>query len=148
MDLRRYPGAMRFSSNGYFFFCLAAAFLAMLPSVAPKSWFTASRQSKCMNLDYATIAKLILCASKKVNDRHAIAICDRARPSRDAWTQRALPDQDGNKFSCGRTKSRRPRSRTISWLFGRMVDQSEAWQQQKRILYRLPLAASFQQIIR
>jgi hypothetical protein len=43
-DLRRYPDAMRFSSNGYFFFFLAAffaffaffAFLAMLPSVVPK----------------------------------------------------------------------------------------------------------------
>ncbi len=41
MDLRRYPDAMRFSSNGYFFFFLAAffaffAFLAMLPSVGPQ----------------------------------------------------------------------------------------------------------------
>jgi hypothetical protein len=41
MDLRRYPDAMRFSSNGCFFFFLAAffaffAFLAMLPSVVPK----------------------------------------------------------------------------------------------------------------
>jgi hypothetical protein len=42
-DLGRYPDAMRFSSNGYFFFFLAAfvafaflAFLAMLPSVIPK----------------------------------------------------------------------------------------------------------------
>jgi hypothetical protein len=26
-------------------------------------------------------------------------------------------------------ESRRPRSRTNCWLFGRMVDQSEAWQQ-------------------
>jgi hypothetical protein len=42
-DLRRYPVAMRFSSNGYFFFFLVVffafaffAFLAMLPSVVPK----------------------------------------------------------------------------------------------------------------
>ena len=41
-DLRRYPDAIRFSSNGYFFFFLAVfffaffAFLAMLPSVIPK----------------------------------------------------------------------------------------------------------------
>ena len=43
-DLRRYPDAIRFSSNGYFFFFLAAffpffaffAFLAMLLSVIPK----------------------------------------------------------------------------------------------------------------
>ena len=43
-DLRRYPDATRFSSNGYFFFFLADffaffaffAFLAMLPSVTPK----------------------------------------------------------------------------------------------------------------
>jgi hypothetical protein len=59
MDLRRYPNAMRFSSNGYFFFFLAAfsaffAFLAMLPSVVPKSWFSASRQSTCIS-DYTTI---------------------------------------------------------------------------------------------
>jgi hypothetical protein len=41
---RRYPDAMKFSSNGYFFFFLAVffaffaffAFLAMLPSVIPK----------------------------------------------------------------------------------------------------------------
>jgi len=41
---RRYPDAMTFSSNGYFFFFLAVffaffaffAFLAMLPSVIPK----------------------------------------------------------------------------------------------------------------
>jgi hypothetical protein len=48
MDLRRYPDAMRFSSNGYFFLFLAAffAFSAMLPSVVPKSSFSASRQSK------------------------------------------------------------------------------------------------------
>jgi hypothetical protein len=63
MDLRRYPDTMRFSSNGYFFFFLAAffaffaffAFLAMLPSVVPKSWFSASRQSTCINSDYTTI---------------------------------------------------------------------------------------------
>jgi hypothetical protein len=44
-DLRCYPDAMKFSSNGYFFFFLAVflavffaffAFLAMLPSVIPK----------------------------------------------------------------------------------------------------------------
>jgi hypothetical protein len=43
-DLRRYPDAMRFSLNGYFFFFLAVffaffaffAFLAMFPSVIPK----------------------------------------------------------------------------------------------------------------
>jgi hypothetical protein len=95
MDLRRYPDAMRFSSNGYFFFFLAAffAFLAMLRSVVPKSWFSASRQSTCINSDYTTISKLILRALKKVNDRQAITICDRTRPPRDAWKQRAFPDQ-------------------------------------------------------
>ena len=55
-DLRRYPDAMRFSSN-YFFFFLAVflavffaffAFLAMLPSVIPKVWFNASRPSTCI----------------------------------------------------------------------------------------------------
>jgi hypothetical protein len=43
-DLKRYPDALRFSSNGYFFFFLVVffvffaffAFLAMLPSVIPK----------------------------------------------------------------------------------------------------------------
>jgi hypothetical protein len=36
-DLRRYPDATRFSSNGYFFFFFVFfAFFAMLPSVTPK----------------------------------------------------------------------------------------------------------------
>ncbi len=56
-DFRRYPDAMRFSSNDYFFFFLAVflavffaffAFLAILPSVIPKVWFNASRPSTCI----------------------------------------------------------------------------------------------------
>ena len=135
MDLRRYPDAMRFSSNGYFFFFLAAffaffAFLAMLRSVVPKSWFSASRQSTCINSDYTTISKLILRALKKVNDRQAITICDRTRPPRDAWTQRAFPDQDGKKFSCGRTKADdREAEPTVgysaAWWISRRLGNSE-----------------------
>jgi hypothetical protein len=40
----------------------------MLPSVTP-SWLNASRHSTCIHSDYTTIAKLILCASNRVNDR-------------------------------------------------------------------------------
>jgi hypothetical protein len=36
-------------------------------------------------------------ASKRVNDGHIVAACDRTKPLRYAWTQRALPDQDGKK---------------------------------------------------
>jgi hypothetical protein len=77
---RRYPDAMTFSSNGYFFFFLAVffaffaffAFLAMLPSVIPKVGLM-QVISTCMHSKYTTIAKLILNASKKVNDRRAVA---------------------------------------------------------------------------
>src|ERR1700693_3966551 len=76
---RRYPGAMTFSSNGYFFFFLAVffaffaffAFLAILSSVIPKVGLM-QVISTCMHLKYTTIAKLILNASKKVNDRRAV----------------------------------------------------------------------------
>jgi hypothetical protein len=84
MDLRRYPDAMRFSSSGYFFF----SWLPSSPSSL--SWPCCPMHRS----DYTAIAKLILRASKKVDDRLSIAICDRMRPSHDAWTQRALPDQD------------------------------------------------------
>ena len=75
-----YPDAMKFSSNGYFFFFLAVffaffaffAFLAMLPSVIPKVGLM-QVISTCMHSKYTTIAKLILNASKKVNDRRAVA---------------------------------------------------------------------------
>src|ERR1700730_18166987 len=77
---QRYPNAMRFSSNGYFFFFLAVffaffaffAFLAMLPSVIPKVGLM-QVISTCMHLKYTTIAKLILNASNKVNERRAVA---------------------------------------------------------------------------
>src|SRR5580704_10821976 len=61
----------------------------------PKSWLDASRQSTCIDSDYTIVAKLILRASKRVNDHHTDATCNRTKPSPDAWTQRALPDQDG-----------------------------------------------------
>jgi hypothetical protein len=72
---------MRFSSNGYFFFFLAVffaffaffAFLAMFPSVVPIRLTHASRPSTCTDSEYTTIAKLILRASKKVNDGRAAA---------------------------------------------------------------------------
>ena len=100
-------GPMRSSSNGYFFFFLVVffaffaffAFLAMLPSVIQK--LAQCKSTIDMHTEYTTIAKLILCASKRVNDRHNL------RPdeaSRAAWTQLALPDQDGKKFSCGPKK--------------------------------------------
>jgi hypothetical protein len=54
------------------FFFAFFAFFAMLPSVIP-SWLNASRHSTRMHSDYITIAKLILRASKKVNDCHAVA---------------------------------------------------------------------------
>jgi hypothetical protein len=40
------------------------------------------------NSNYTTIAKLILRASKRVNDRHTVAACDRTKPLRDESTQR------------------------------------------------------------
>ena len=50
----------------------------------PKSWLDASRQSTCIDSDYTTIAKLILRASKKVNDRHRRDLRPRTKPSRAA----------------------------------------------------------------
>jgi hypothetical protein len=64
---------------------------------------------------------LILHASKKVNDRQAITICNRTRPPRDAWTQRAFPDQDGKKFSCGRTKA----GYSAAWWISQRLGNSE-----------------------
>jgi hypothetical protein len=40
--------------------------------------------------EYTTITKLILRASKKVNDRHTVATFRMMRPSREAWTLRAI----------------------------------------------------------
>jgi len=64
-----------FSSNGYFFFFFVVffaffaffAFLAMLPSVIPKVGLM-QVVSTCTHSKYTTIAKLILNASKKVNE--------------------------------------------------------------------------------
>jgi hypothetical protein len=76
--LNRYPDAMRFASNSYFFFFLAVfldffffAFFAMFPSVIPKVGSMQVDNSTCMHSDYTTIVKLILRASKKVNGRRA-----------------------------------------------------------------------------
>ena len=77
---RRYPDAMKFSSNGYFFFFFVVffaffaffAFLAMLPSVIPKVGLM-QVISTCMHSKYTTIAKMILNASNKVNERRAVA---------------------------------------------------------------------------
>jgi translation initiation factor 2 alpha subunit (eIF-2alpha) len=44
-----------------------------------------------MHPEYTTIAKLIPRGAKMVN---AVMTCDRTKRSRDASTQRALPDQD------------------------------------------------------
>jgi hypothetical protein len=93
----------------------------------PQSWLNASRPSTCIHSEYTTIAKLILHASNKVNDGHTVATRDRTKSSRDAWTQRALMDQDGKKFLWGR-KTKPAANRTIG-SFGRFVDQSGAWHQ-------------------
>src|ERR1700730_9615613 len=103
-------GCLEVSSNGYFFFFLAVflavffaflAFLAMLPSVIPKVDSMQAAYRRAWISDYTIIAKLIPRASNRVNDRRTVATCERTKPSRDAWTWRALPDQDGKKFSCG-----------------------------------------------
>ena len=79
-----------------------------------------------------TFAKLILRTSKTVNIRHSVATCDRTKPLRDAWTQRALPDQDGKKFSCGRmTKPRtgkpnHPLACSTAWWISQRRGNSEA----------------------
>jgi DNA end-binding protein Ku len=54
-----------------FFFAFFAffAFLAMLPSATPKL-VQCKSTSTCINTEYTTIAKLILCASNKVNGGH------------------------------------------------------------------------------
>jgi hypothetical protein len=78
---RRYPDAIKFSSNGYFFFFFVVffaffaffAFLAMLPSVIPKVGLM-QVVSTCTHSKYTTIAKLILNVSKKVNEGRAVAI--------------------------------------------------------------------------
>jgi hypothetical protein len=79
--LRRYPDVMSFSLNVYFFFLFDVffavffaffAFLAILPSVTPKLAQCKST-STCIRSDYAITAKLILRASKRVNDRHILA---------------------------------------------------------------------------
>ena len=73
--IRHYPDAMRFSSNGYFFFFLAVfffaffAFLAMLPSVIPKVGSVQVDNRHAYIQATPQIAKLILRASKRVNDR-------------------------------------------------------------------------------
>jgi hypothetical protein len=74
---------MTFSSNGYFFFFLAVffaffAFFAMLPSVIPKVGLM-QVTSTCTHSKYTTIAKLILNASKKVNNRRAVATTTKSR---------------------------------------------------------------------
>jgi hypothetical protein len=104
---RRYPDATKFSSNGYFFFFLAVffaffaffAFLAMLPSVIPKVELM-QVISTCMHLKYTTIAKLILNASKKVNDRRAIATNEVAWSRRVARTaqRRSQTNSDSNRL--------------------------------------------------
>jgi hypothetical protein len=59
--------------------------------------------------EYTTITKLILRASKKVNDRHIVATFRMTQPSREAWTLRAIMidtlshrcgDQVGNRDRC------------------------------------------------
>src|SRR5207253_4225398 len=62
----------------------------------PKSWLDASRQSACIDSEYTIVAKLILRASKRVNDHRTVATCNRTKPSPDARTPRALTDQDRN----------------------------------------------------
>ena len=61
--------------EGYFFFLPVFffaffAFLAMLPSATPKV-VQCKSTSTCINIEYTTIAKLTVHASKKVNGGHA-----------------------------------------------------------------------------
>jgi hypothetical protein len=123
-DLRCYPDAMKFSSNDYFFFFLATffaffaffAFLAMLPSVIPKVDSNASRVSTCTNSEYTTIAKLILRVSKRVNDRHTVATCDRTSPCvMRGWEEVFMSSKDETDDS---------NTEPSLGSFDRMVDQS------------------------
>ncbi len=68
--------------------------------------------------EYTTITKLILRASKKVNDRHTVATFRMMQPSREAWTLRALMigilnhrcgDRVSNRDQCGAGTMRRAR---------------------------------------
>jgi hypothetical protein len=63
----------------------------------PKSWLNASRPSTCTDSEYTTITNLIPRASKKVNDRRAVATCDRTKSSRHVRSKRAMLDQDEKK---------------------------------------------------
>jgi hypothetical protein len=93
-DLRRYPDATRFSSNGYFFFFLADffaffAFLAMLPSVTPKLAQckpTFDMHSFRLHHDYK-----IDTASFKEGKRPATSsrLAPQTKLARHAWTLRA-----------------------------------------------------------
>jgi hypothetical protein len=72
---------MMFAGTCYFFFFLADffaffaffAFLAIVSSVIPKVWFNASQHRHACIPHYTIITKLILGASKKVNDGHTVA---------------------------------------------------------------------------
>ena len=139
-DLRCYPKCYEVFVERLLLFLLGCllcllCLLRFLGHVAlrdPKSWLNASRQSTCINSNYTIIAKLILRASKRVNDRHTGATCDRTKPSRDAWKQRALPDQDGKKFACGRktkpttAKPNHPLARSTAWRISQRLGNGEA----------------------
>jgi hypothetical protein len=84
--------------EGYFFFFLPVAFfaffaffafLATLPSMIPRL-IQCKSTSTCINIEYTTIAKLILRGSKKVNGGRTVARCkwptSFTRPQRDTWT--------------------------------------------------------------
>jgi hypothetical protein len=76
--------------------CLLGCLLCLLRFLGhvalrdPKSLVQCKSTIDMHHLEYTTIAKLILRASKKVNDRRTVATCEWMRPSREAWTQRAL----------------------------------------------------------
>jgi hypothetical protein len=82
------------AGEGYFFFFLPVAFfaffaffafLAMLPSMIPRL-IQCKSTSTCINIEYTTIAKLILRASKKVNGGHTAARCEWANLFHEAST--------------------------------------------------------------
>jgi hypothetical protein len=78
------------TAKGYFFFFLTVfffaffAFLAMLPSTIPELVQCRST-STCTNIEYTTIAELILRASKKVNGGHAMRLSARTNHSLTRW---------------------------------------------------------------
>jgi hypothetical protein len=105
-DLRRYPDCMKFRRTVTSF----SSWLSSLPSLPSSlSWPCSPPRSlefaQCKStIDMHTFRIHHNCkidTARFEEGKRRVGTCERTRPSR-ASTQRALPDQDSEKFSCGR----------------------------------------------